>query len=158
MANNNHFELTLDTLAPTGSISGLKEFEKENKALTIVGGDATFKKVWFDDLNKNEVSKDCDGYKNAEWEAKDIAVTSAFNETGVYYYHLVLMDDVNNESEIYTLGPISYDQDAPVVKNVPQFLRENTPAEKRSIPSLFFQLWKSLPIRSSFSAQISKTL
>ena len=118
MANNNHFELTLDTLAPTGSISGLKEFEKENKALTIVGGDATFKKVWFDDLNKTEVSKDCDGYKNAEWEAKDIAVTSAFNETGVYYYHLVLMDDVNNESEIYTLGPISYDQDAPVVMNV----------------------------------------
>ena len=30
MANNNHFELTLDTLAPTGSISGLGEFEKEN--------------------------------------------------------------------------------------------------------------------------------
>ena len=27
MANNNHFELTLDTLAPAGSISGLGEFE-----------------------------------------------------------------------------------------------------------------------------------
>ena len=31
---------------------------------------------------------------------------------------LVLMDDVNNESEIYTLGPVNYDQDVPVVKNV----------------------------------------
>ena len=29
MANNNHFELTLDTLAPTGSISGLGDYEKE---------------------------------------------------------------------------------------------------------------------------------
>jgi hypothetical protein len=118
MANNNHFELTLDTLAPSGSISGLNEFEKANKALTIDGGDATFKKVWFDGLDKDEVSKDCDGYKAAEWEAKDIAVTSAFNATGTYYYHLVLMDDVNNESEIYTLGPVNYDQDAPVVSNV----------------------------------------
>lgn len=118
MANNNHFELTLDTLAPTGSISGLNEFEKANKALTIVGGDATFKKVWFDNLDKDDVSKDCDGYKNAEWEAKDAAVVSAFNATGRYYYHLVLMDDVNNESEIYTLGPVNYDQDVPTVKNV----------------------------------------
>ena len=37
MANNDHFELTLDTLAPTGSISGLGEFEKENKPLVIDG-------------------------------------------------------------------------------------------------------------------------
>lgn len=118
MANNNHFELALDTLAPTGSIGGLNEFEKENKVLTIVSGDATFKKVWFDSLDADEVSKDCDGYKNAVWEAANAEVMSAFNATGIYYYHLVLMDDVNNESEIYTLGPIHYDQDAPVVKNV----------------------------------------
>ena len=52
MANNNHFELTLDTLAPVGSISGLGEFEKVNKPLVIDGGNATFKKVWFDKLNK----------------------------------------------------------------------------------------------------------
>lgn len=118
MANNNHFALTLDTLAPSGSISGLKDYEKENKLLTIDGGDATFKKVWFDNLDESSVSKDCDGYKNAAWEAKDLAVTSAFNTTGVYYYHLVLMDDVNNESEIYTLGPVHYDKDVPVVENV----------------------------------------
>ena len=55
MANNNHFELTLDTLAPAGSISGLGEFEKENKPLVIDGGDAAFKKVWFDALNANDV-------------------------------------------------------------------------------------------------------
>lgn len=118
MANNNHFELTLDTLAPVGSISGLGEFEKVNKPLVIDGGNATFKKVWFDKLNKDEVTKDCDGYKNTNWEAKDAAVESLFTETGIYYYHLVLMDDVNNESEIYTLGPVHYDRDLPVVSNV----------------------------------------
>ena len=118
MANNNHFELTLDTLAPTGSISGLGEFEKENKPLVIDGGDAAFKKVWFDALNANDVTKECDGYKKAEWEAKDAAVESLFTTTGKYYYHLVLMDDVNNESEIYTLGPVNYDKDIPVVSNV----------------------------------------
>ena len=32
MANNNHFELTLDTLAPTGTIEGLGDYEKINKA------------------------------------------------------------------------------------------------------------------------------
>lgn len=118
MANNNHFELTLDTLAPAGSISGLGEFEKENKPLEISGGDATFKKVWFDTLSAKDVTKECDGYKNAEWEAKDAAVESLFTTTGKYYYHLVLMDDVNNESEIYTLGPVNYDKDIPVVSNV----------------------------------------
>ena len=118
MANNNHFELTLDTLAPTGSISGLGEFEKENKPLVIDGGDAAFKKVWFDALNANDVTKECDGYKKAEWEAKDAAVESLFTTTGKYYYHLVLMDDVNNESKIYTLGPVNYDKDVPVVSNV----------------------------------------
>ena len=118
MANNNHFELTLDTLAPTGDISGLGEFEKENKPLVIDGGDATFKKVWFDALNADDVTKECDGYKKAEWEAKDAKVESLFTTTGKYYYHLVLMDDVNNESEIYTLGPVNYDKDIPVVSNV----------------------------------------
>ena len=118
MANNNHFELTLDTLAPTGDISGLGEFEKENKPLVIDGGDATFKKVWFDALDAKQVTKECDGYKNAEWEAKDAKVESLFTTTGKYYYHLVLMDDVNNESEIYTLGPVNYDKDIPVVSNV----------------------------------------
>jgi hypothetical protein len=66
MANNNHFELTLDTLAPTGSISGLGDYEKENKVLVITNDGATFKKVWFDALSKDAVTKECEGYVNAE--------------------------------------------------------------------------------------------
>lgn len=116
MANNNHFELTLDTLAPQGSISGLNRYEKENKDLIIDGGDATFKKVWFD--QESNPTKESAGYLGAEWEAKDLAVRSAFAQPGEYYYHLVLMDDVNNESEIYTLGPCYFDNKAPEVSNV----------------------------------------
>lgn len=111
MANNNHFELTLDTLAPVGSIKGLGEFEKENKDLVIDGGDATFKKVWFD--KEDEPTKASEGYLAAQWEAKDAAVKSAFVTSGTYYYHLVLMDDVNNESEIYNLGPCYFDNVKP---------------------------------------------
>jgi hypothetical protein len=66
MANNNHFELTLDTLAPTGSISGLVDYEKENKALVFTNEGATFKKVWFDELSKDDVTKECAGYVGAE--------------------------------------------------------------------------------------------
>lgn len=111
MANNNHFELTLDTLAPVGSIKGLGDYEKENKDLVIDGGDATFKKVWFD--KEAAPTKESEGYLAAQWEAKDLAVKSAFVESGNYYYHLVLMDDVNNESEIYTLGPCFFDNVKP---------------------------------------------
>ena len=116
MANNNHFELTLDTLAPTGSIEGLGMYEKENKALVFTHDGATFKKVWFD--KEAEPTKDCEGYKNATWMPAAEAVESAFIETGMYYYHVVFMDDVNNESDIYTLGWTFFDQDKPVVSNV----------------------------------------
>jgi hypothetical protein len=64
MANNNHFELTLDTLAPQGSISGLNRYEKENKDLIINGGDATFKKVWFD--QEAAPTKEGEGYLAAQ--------------------------------------------------------------------------------------------
>lgn len=119
MANNNHFELTLDTLAPQNcTISGLVDYEKENKALVFGSEGATFKKVWFDQLSNDEVTKECEGYLAAEWKPSAEAVTSAFTTTGIYYYHVVFMDDVNNESEIITLGPVYYDQDKPVVSEV----------------------------------------
>jgi hypothetical protein len=65
MANNNHFELTLDTLAPQNcTISGLGEYEKENKSLVFTSEGATFKKVWFD-VEPNP-TKECEGYVGAE--------------------------------------------------------------------------------------------
>jgi hypothetical protein len=47
MANNNHFDLQLDTLAPSGSITRPGQFINANDNLTIVKGDATYMKVWF---------------------------------------------------------------------------------------------------------------
>ena len=135
MANNNHFELTLDTIAPVGTISGLGQYEKENKTLTFTNEGADFKKVWFDTFDADTVSKvtpedlaewepdPSAGYRAATWESATDPVESAFSETenlGIYYYHVVFMDSVNNESEIYTLGPVYYDPKAPVITVVPE--------------------------------------
>lgn len=117
MANNNHFELTLDTLAPTGKIEGLGDYEKNNKALVITSDGATFKKVWFDS-EATPVKETSTGYQDTPWQPVAETVTSAFTKTGIYYYHAVFMDDVNNESDIETLGPVYYDQDKPVVSAV----------------------------------------
>ena len=114
MANNNHFTLTLNTLAPAGSISrGDSRYVKENFDLSIVKGDATYMYVWFDKVDKPGAIPD---------SVNPIpAVTTyqtKFVEAEEYYYHLVLMDDLNNRSEIYSTDPITYDTTKPVVETI----------------------------------------
>lgn len=116
MANNNHFTLTLDTLAPTGSISrGDSQFVKENFNLTIVKGDATYMYVWFD-----KVDKPASIPADLKPIPADVSYTTKFAEAepGQYYYHLVLMDALNNKSEIYSTDPITFDTTKPVVGSV----------------------------------------
>lgn len=113
MANN--FKLTLDTLAPVGSISRPAEFIKANADLSITKGDATYMKVWFDTSING--SKDSDGYKNASWELAATTKATNFVADGQYYYHVVLMDDVNNESDVYDTQMITFDATAPEVAN-----------------------------------------
>jgi hypothetical protein len=60
MANN--FKLTLDTLAPEGSITRPAEFLNAEGTLTINKGDATHMKVWFD---KNKTGNKADVEKQA---------------------------------------------------------------------------------------------
>ena len=116
MANNNHFTLELDTLAPTGSISrGDSRFVKENFSLTIVKGDATYMYVWFDTTDKPTVIPDNVDPIPA---ATSYTTTFATAAPGQYYYHLVLMDDLNNKSEIYSTDPITFDTTKPVVGSV----------------------------------------
>ena len=112
MANNNHFLLTLDTLAPSGSISAPRYF-KENGKVTIVTGDAQKMYVWFDD-------KDAGVREDAPASFIDAAteITSAFETDGNFYYHLVLVDDVGNESEVYNTEMITFDKTAPIVNSV----------------------------------------
>lgn len=112
MANNNHFLLTLDTLAPSGSISAPRYF-KENGKITIVTDDAQKMYVWFDD-------KDAGVRGDAPADFIDAAkeIMSTFEADGNFYYHLVLVDDVGNESEVYNTEMITFDQTAPVVNSV----------------------------------------
>ena len=116
MANNNHFNLTLDTLAPSGSITRPAEYLRNNSSsVTIVKGDATEMKVWFDG-NPNS-DKTSAGYTAANWEVADTSKQTAFSTSGTYYYHLVLRDDVNNESAVFHSAAIVFDKDAPTISS-----------------------------------------
>lgn len=111
MANNNHFQLTLDTLAPSGSISA-QRYYKANGSISITKGDATQMSVWFD-TKANGVREDAPAFIAA---ADSIATD--FIDDGNYYYHLVLRDDVGNESKVYNTQMITFDKTAPVVNSV----------------------------------------
>lgn len=121
MANNNHFSLTLDTLAPTGGIKRPQEYLKENMDMTITKDtSAVYMKVWFD--NTEIGTKDSVGYQEAAWiPAADLYKTTFTETSGSLYYHLVLMDDVANESEVYNTEIMIYDTSAPVIKEFKLF-------------------------------------
>ena len=114
MANNNHFELTLDTLAPTGSVglSGKAEIY-ENKALTINKGDANYMKLWFDTKAVGDAADAPEA-----WIDADTKYTTNFTTGGNYYYHMILMDDVGNESEVYSTSIIVFDPEIPEISSV----------------------------------------
>ena len=109
MANN--FKLTLDTLAPEGSITRPSQYLNNNATLAINKGDATHMKVWFD----TKVSGDKADVKDQAWEVAAESKETAFNTDGTYYYHLLLKDDVANESVVYNTQAIVFDKTLPVV-------------------------------------------
>lgn len=113
MAKNN-FNLTLDTLAPEGKIERPAQYLKANGSLTIDKGDAAYMKVWFD---TEATGTKGTGYENASWEAAATSKITGFTTDGQYYYHLVLMDTVNNESEVYNTQLITFDTTKPVVSD-----------------------------------------
>lgn len=108
---NNFFKLTLDTLAPSGSISA-ERYYNANGEFTIVKGDAERMAVWFDKKEEG-VREDAPAFV----PAADTFAT-AFAEDGNYYGHLVLVDDVGNESAVYNTGLITFDATKPVVGSV----------------------------------------
>ena len=112
MANNNHFNLTLDTLAPTGSISRPTQYVHANPTLTIDSGDATFMALWFDTNASGTLPV------SPTWIAADSSHTAEFVSDGTYYYHMALMDDLGNISSVYNTDIITFDTTAPTVSNV----------------------------------------
>jgi len=119
MANNNHFNLTLDTVAPTGSIARPNHYVKDNTQNLTIGytvGDAILMKVWF---NGNAIGTESDTeYGAANWEAVSQTKATDFSTDGTYYYHVQFMDSVNNKSAIYDTAEIIYDRTAPVVNSL----------------------------------------
>ena len=113
MAMNNNFELTLDTLAPAGSITTPKEYTNAQVTLSINKGDATFMKVWVD---SKSVGLETDA--PADWEAAATSKVTNIVTDGVYYAHLILMDDVANKSQVYNSTRIVFQKTAPTVSNV----------------------------------------
>ena len=113
MAMNNNFKLTLDTLAPAGSITTPKEYTNAQVTLSINKGDATFMKVWVD---SKSVGLETDA--PADWEAAATSKVTNIVTDGVYYAHLILMDDVANKSQVYNSTRIVFQKTAPTVSNV----------------------------------------
>jgi len=111
MANNNHFELTLDTLAPSGSISrGDQRYHNTNYALTIVKDDASWMYVWRDTTAVPTAIPT--GLEPIEAAT---SYTTDFDASAEEYYHLVLEDSVGNQSPIYSTEIITFDIINPVV-------------------------------------------
>lgn len=115
MANQNHFELTLDTIAPTGSITRAYQYGKVNADMAVNVGDASFVKYWF---TTSPTGTDQDANYPSEWTpvvAGTTAKVTDFTADGQYYYHMQLMDSVDNKSPIYNTEIMNFDTTKPVV-------------------------------------------
>ena len=109
----NNFQLTLDTLAPSGSISPGKDTltaTNSSLSLSIEKGDATYMQVWYDTSDKTLVAPE-----NTPWIAAASSHTIGFTADGSYYAHVILMDDVRNKSTVLTSGQIIFDTILPVI-------------------------------------------
>jgi hypothetical protein len=115
MAVNNYFNLTLDTLAPTGSITRGSAQEYLNSAngqnYTIAFGDASYMKVWTDTKAVGDKADAAD----LSWVDAATSAAITFEGENVYFGHLLLVDSVGNESEVYNTESLTFDPTAPVV-------------------------------------------
>lgn len=121
MARNN-FTLTLDTLAPEGSISVPAAYVNStaNTAgdpylVEIDHGDAVLMKCWLEKFSQSGPTS-----IPTNWEPAATMKEISFPQgEGYYYAHLILRDEVGNESEIITSETgIIYDTTKPIISNV----------------------------------------
>ena len=113
MANNNHFNLTLDTTKPTGGIAcNIRYTNKVEDLAVTYNTDAAYMKVWFDEVQNPSAAPE-----GIEWQALAKNLQTAFADEGTYYYHAQFVDSIGNESDIYTTDFITYDTTAPTVSS-----------------------------------------
>jgi hypothetical protein len=112
MANNNHFNLTLDTTKPTGGIvCDIRYTNKVEKLALTYNADAAYMRVWFDEVQYPTAAPE-----GIEWQALAKELQTAFAEEATYYYHVQFVDSIGNESEIYSTDFITYDTTAPKIR------------------------------------------
>lgn len=109
---NNKFGLTLDTLAPTGSITRTTpQYVNGQSTFAINKGDATYMYVW---LSKDNPASALPT-SGVTWAPAAESVSLTPPENGNFHANLVLMDDVSNKSAVYHSEVVTYDTAKPTV-------------------------------------------
>jgi len=121
----NNFLLTLDTIAPRGGIidPAAQVEVKGSIQLTISYNSnadakyngAAYMKVWYD-TTSSPSSVPADNV--VPWTTLNTTPTLSFASNGYYYAHLVLLDNVGNQSQIYNSPMIVSDTQAPVIREL----------------------------------------
>ena len=109
MANNNHFNLQLDTTSPSGSVSRSAAYSTAANITvkpSCTASDVKYMKVW---LTGKTSSNDTTG----TWEAYSASKTITVGAEDTYTAHAIFMDDIGNESSEVTSDTINYDKTAP---------------------------------------------
>ena len=120
MANNNHFNLTLDTIAPTGSITRPSEYVKAVNitfAVSSTASDVKYMKCWLTRAGMTDAEK-ASAKSSASWVTYSTSAILTASAEGEWYGNVVFMDDVGNESSEYTSGKVNYDKTAPTISSV----------------------------------------
>ena len=109
MANNNHFNLQLDTTSPSGSVSRSAAYSTAANITvkpSCTASDVKYMKVW---LTGKTTSNNTTG----TWEAYSSSKTITVGAEDTYTAHAIFMDDIGNESSEVTSDTINYDKTAP---------------------------------------------
>jgi len=143
MANNNHFDLNLDTLGPSGTVSVPSYIRAANAAVTLTKqanwktstdhgatqstlDDTKYMKVWLE--KKGDSTKKYPS--TPAWEnfstSKVIYLTADGTSTGtavegIYVVKALIMDDVGNETDISSSTgnkEVNFDKTAPTISSV----------------------------------------
>ena len=111
MANKNHFNLTLDTTKPTGSIECKVRYTNKVEDLAVdYNDDAAYMKVWFDTASDPKSAP-----ADLGWQALAHNLQTAFADDETYFYHVQFVDSIGNESEIYSTDFITFDTVVPTI-------------------------------------------
>lgn len=136
MANNN-FGLTLDTLAPTGSITRTTpQYVNGQSTFAINKGDATYMYVWLSEGDPASALPE----SGVTWAPAAESVSLTPSKNGNFRANLVLMDDVSNKSAVYHSEVITYDTAKPIIK-----ITEFPPLTNKHDNSITFTMSDPLP-------------